>query len=392
MAIQRNAVTIQAQPDMFLLRWLRRLIKTILWLVVIVVLIPVVGLAYGFLTTPALDKTPLPGIADGAPPTQLAAKVRQAIPDYQSPAPSTWLAYPKWATIQAAHDYAAFVGKDQPSGFPYWAYVGHYWQDYAMIIRVTSARGIDVLDYVVPTLIGTGLTIDHAIQWAYENTVGRVTEATAGKRVAADIYQAKAAADYAGFLDTRAWSDFPFAEKRAGLFAVEPAAGDDSIRTSERKLAFGLADTVKQWCADLSRSALASAGDPSPPDIHVWAKGPVGEAARNEPDTLLERDLGGDGTIFVTSRSPAFTGMVPRLIDKGISFVEIGGKDEIMITVTSGAEIAAPEGARILFSQSIPVSPDTRRTALAVAVRKLHLVLPALAKAGAKLEHVYADD
>ncbi|TPI28179.1 hypothetical protein FJ414_27625 [Mesorhizobium sp. B3-1-6] len=215
---------------------------------------------------------------------------------------------------------------------------------------MTSARGIDILDYVAPTLIGTGLTIDYAIQWAYENTVGRITEATAGKRVAADIYQAKAAGDHAVFLDTRPWSNFPYAEERAGLFAVEPAAGDDSIRTSERKLAFGLADTVKQWCADLGKSALAAAGDPSPPDVHVWAKGPVGEAARNEPDTLLERDLGGDSTIFVTSRSQAFTGMVPRLIDKGISFVEIGGKDEIMITATSGAEITAPDGSRILFS------------------------------------------
>lgn len=377
---------------MFLLRWLRRLIKTILWLIVLVVLIPVVGLAYGFLTTPALDKTPLPGMADGAPPAQLAAKVRQATRDYQVPKQAAWLAYPKWAAVHAEHDYAAFVGKEQPSGFPYWAYVGHYWQDYATIIRPTSARGIDILDYVVPTLIGTGLTIDYATQWAYENTVGRVTEATAGKRVAADIYQAKIAGDYAAFLDTRPWTDFPYAEKRAGLFAVEPAAGDDSIRTSERKLAFGLADTVKQWCADLGKSAFASAGDPSPPDIHVWAKGPVGEAARNEPDTLLERDLGGDGTIFVTSRSQAFTAMIPRLIDKGVSFVEIGGNDEIMITMTSGAEIAAPDGSRILFSQPIPVSPDTRRTALTVAVRRLHLVLPALAKAGAKLEHVYADD
>lgn len=32
------------------------------------------------------------------------------------------------------------------------------------------------------------------------------------------------------------------------------------------------------------------------------------------------------------------------------------------------------------------------RAALAGAVHKLHLVLPALAKAGAKLEHVYTED
>ncbi|TPN77511.1 hypothetical protein FJ987_23295 [Mesorhizobium sp. CU2] len=374
---------------MFLLRWLRRLLKTILWLIVLVVLIPVVGLTYGFLTTSSLDKSPLPGIAEGAPPPAIAQKVRQATPGYQLPQLSTWLAYPKSAAVHAARDYAAFVSKDQPSGFPYWTYVGRYWQDYAVVIRATSARGVDILDYAMPTVIGTGLTIDGAVQWAYENTVGRVTEVIAGKRIAADTYQAKVAADFAASLDSEPWSDFAYAQKRAELFAVEPATGDDSVRTSERKLAFGFADTVKQWCADLSKSVFAD--DPGPADIHVWAKGPVGEAARNEPDTLLERDLGADGTIFITRRSQAFTDMTPRLIDKGVSFVEIGGNDEILVTVLSSAEVAAPEGSRILFSHQVPIDPDTRRTALTVAVRKLHNVLPALAKAGARLERVYVD-
>jgi hypothetical protein len=42
-----------------------------------------------------------------------------------------------------------------------------------------------------------------------------------------------------------------------------------------------------------------------------------------------------------------------------------------------------------LFSYPLPAEPATRRTGLTVAVRKLHLVLPALIKAGTRLEHVY---
>ena len=83
--------------------------------------------------------------------------------------------------------------------------------------------------------------------------------------------------------------------------------------------------------------------------------------------------------------------MIPRLIDKGVSFVEIGGNDEVLVTVTSSAAITAPEGSRALFSHPILVTPDARRTAFAVAVRKLHTVLPALVKAGAKLERIYTD-
>ncbi|MES0031125.1 hypothetical protein [Mesorhizobium sp. M0040] len=374
---------------MFLFRWLKRIIKAILWLVVIVVLIPIAGLAYGFLTTPSLDTTPLPGIAEGAPPKALADKVRAEIPGYQRPEESTFLTYPEWAIVYAAREYAGFVDKNQPSGFPYLSYIGRFWQDYAMVIRASSTYKFNLDNHQMLVIIGISHTIEHAIQWAYENTVGRITEATAGKRTAVDIYQAKVAADYAGFLDQVPWYQFPYAEKRAGLFAVQPAADDSAFRTSERKLAFGLADTIKQGYADLIKSALAATTDPALLDIHVWAKGPVSEVTRNEPDTLLERDLGADGTVFVTRRYQVFTDMIPRLIDKGVSFVEIGGNDEIMVTMLSNDEINVPEGARTLFSYPLPAEPSTRRTGLTVAVRKLHIVLPALMTAGARLEHVY---
>ncbi|MCV3206987.1 hypothetical protein OHD62_10065 [Mesorhizobium sp. YC-39] len=374
---------------MFLLRWLKRIIKAILWLIVIVVLIPITGLAYGFLTTSSLDSAPLPGVADGAPPKALADKVRAEIPGYQRPEESTFLTYPEWAIVYAARDYAGFVDKNQPSGFPYWSYIGRFWQDYAMVIRASSDYKFNLANHQMLVIIGTSHTIEHALQWAYENMVGRITEATSGKRTAADIYQAKVAAEYAGFLDQVPWYQFPYAENRAALFAVEPAPGDGAVRTSERKLAFGLADTIKQGYADLISQAVAATSDPALLDVHVWAKGPVGEATRNEPDTLLERDYGADGTIFVTRRYQVFTDMIPRLIGKGVSFVEIGGNDEIMVTMLSNDEIAVPDGARTVFSYEIPAESATRRTGLTVAVRKLHTVLPALMKAGARLEHVY---
>ncbi len=371
---------------MVLLRLLKRIVKAILWLVVIAVLTPIAGLAYGFLTTSSPE--PLAGAAEGAPPKALADKVRAEIPGYQRPETSTFLAYPDWAPVHAARDYAGFVAKDQPSGFPYWSYIGGYWQDNAAILRASSAETFNYDDQLMPLVTGTFYTLGYALQWAYENTVGRITEATAGKRTAADIYQAKAAADYAGFIAKMPWYQFPYAEKRADLFAVQPAPGDSTVRSSERKLAFGLADTVRQGSAWLTGLFIAPS-DPALLDIHVWAKGPVGEATRQEADTLLERDFGADGTIFITRRGQLFTDMIPRLIDKSVSFVEIGGNDQIILTVLSAAEFAPPEGSRVLFSQAIPVDPATRRTGLIVAVRKLHIVLPALFEAGARLEHVY---
>ena len=94
---------------MLLFRLIKRLFKALVFLVVIVVLIPLGGLAYGFLTTDAVDTAPLPGIAEGAPPAALAMQIRAAIPGYKRPEESTWLTYPEWAIVYAARDYAGFV-------------------------------------------------------------------------------------------------------------------------------------------------------------------------------------------------------------------------------------------------------------------------------------------
>ena len=155
----------------------------------------------------------------------------------------------------------------------------------------------------------------------------------------------------------------------------------------------GLAYTIKQGYADLITSALAASSPPAFLDIHVWgtgdAPGAVQTAIAGEPNTTLEKDLAAEGAVFVTKRYQVFTDMIPRLISKGMRFVEIGGNDEILVTVLSNDEIALPQGARLVFGYQLPAEPSVRRTGLTVAVRQLHTVLPALTAAGVRLEHVY---
>ena len=237
--------------------------------------------------------------------------------------------------------------------------------------------------------ISTGHTAEQIIQWAYENTIGRITLATANGRTAADDYQAKAAAEYAAFLGQAPWYEFPYSEQAAGLMAVERKPGDDPVRTSERRWAFGLAWRIEQASRTWSKAQPDASADPASLDTYVWVKGPIGEAVRGESDALLERDLGDEGTIFVTRRGQDFTDMIPRLIDKGVSFVEIGGNDEILMTVLSANAVAAPNGSRALFEHALPVDPSERRTGLIVAVGKLDTVVPALLGGGARLERVY---
>lgn len=372
-----------------MLRVIWNLVRAILVLIVVVIAIPVFGLAYGWLTTDAVDTSPLPGLVETAPPADLAARIRADVEGYQRPEESTFLTYPEWAIVYAAREYAAFVATRRESGFPYWAHIGRFWRDYATMIRATAEYPFNSQNHMMLVVIGTSHTIEHAIQSVYENTIGRLTELASGRPTPQDRYQAEVAADYAAFLDQVPWYRYPYAEKRGGLWETENEAGSARLRSWERKLAFGFTYTIKQAYADLIQSGLSATSDPALLDIIVWAKGPVDEAVAGEADTEILLDLGGEGTVFVTKRYQVFTDMIPRLIARGVSFVEIGGNDEILVTVLSGQELDMPEGSRALFAYDLPAEPETRRTGFVASVRALHEVLPELAAQGVTLEHVY---
>ena len=368
---------------MRLLRWLFR---TILRLVAIVLVIPILGFGYGWITT--ADRPPV-SRSQSAPPA-IAAQLREEIPGYQRPEESTFLTYPEWAIVYAAREYASFVATRSESDFPYFGYVGRFWQDYAIVARVTAGYSFNAENHLMLVVIGTSHTIEHGLQWVWENTAGRLTEwAAGGRKTPQDRYQATSAAEYAAFLDQVPWYRFPYARKRAGLWRMPDAEGNAAIRSWERKLAFGLSYSIKQAYAALIASGLAATSDAAESHIYVWAQGPVANAIRGQPDTALERRLGADGTVFVTRRYQAFTDLLPRLVAKGVRFVEIGGNQDILLTVLSEEPPITPFGVRQLFAHKLPADPSRRRTGFIVPVASLHVVLPMLAAGGAKLEHVY---
>ncbi len=372
---------------MFRLIW--RFVRVLFAIVLLIAIIPVAGLAYGILTTGPLPNTPLAGVPENAPAPRIQERLASEIPGYKRPEDSTWLTYPEWAIVYAAREYATHVATNSPSSFPYWSYIGRFWQDYAIVIRAAEQYPFNTANHVMLTVIGTSHTIENAIQSIYENTVGRTTRIVAGAPVEEDRYQADVAAEYAAFLDQIPWYRFDNKSKRAGLWNIEPARGAGAVRSWERKLAFGLSYSVKQVYAKIIRTGLQASSDPALLDIHVWATGPVADAIAGEAGTRIEMNLADDGAVFVTPRYQVFTEMVPRLISRGIRFVEIGGNDEIMATMLSDGLMTPPEGSQLLFAYPLPADPKVWRTGLTLAVRRLHTVLPELEKSGGRLEHLY---
>ncbi|MBO6901488.1 MAG: hypothetical protein JJ864_09080 [Rhizobiaceae bacterium] len=371
-----------------MLAWIRRLLAILVTILAIIVAIPLAGLGYGYLTTEPVTVAPPAPASDSA--ARISARLGSEIAGYKRPEVSTFLTYPEWAIVYAAREYAGLVADASPRAFPYWAYIGRFWRDYALMVRATADYGFNVQNHLMLMVIGISHTVEHAVQWSYENTVGWLTELTAMfQPVPEDTYQTAVSAEYAAFLDQVPWYRFPYGEKRAGLWDTGPASGFAAIRSWERKLGFGLAYSIKQGYADLIKSGLDATSEAAHLDIHVWAQGAVAAAIAGEPDTELVEEIGADGAVFVTRRYQVFTDMIPRLIERGMRFVEIGGNRIIFLTLTADEEIAAPEGTQAVFDYALPADRSMRRIGLIVPVGELHTALPELTRAGAVLEHVY---
>jgi len=369
-----------------MLRFLKGVVRAVLIVIALVVAIPVLGLAYGYLTTEAPQRLQI--VAATPEQQAISEKLAAEIPGYKRTEESTFLTYPEWAIVYAAREYAGFTADNSPSGFPYFAYVGRFWQDYAAMIRASSAYPFNFSNHLMLMVIGISHTVEHVIQSLYENTIGRLT-GLFGFPTAQDRDLARTAADYAAFLDQTPWYQFDYGQSRSALWALPTDGGVAAIRSWERDAGFGLSFSIKQAYANIIKSGLSATSDPAMLDIHVWAQGPVATAIAGEADTKIERDLGADGAVFVTPRYQVFTDMIPRLIERGITFREIGGNDEIMITVLSNEDIALPDGSVRLFSYPLPIDRSTIRTGLVAAVTQLHEILPDLMNTGARLEHVY---
>ncbi len=174
-------------------------------------------------------------------------RAQDSIPKYRRPEESTYLTFMEWYQVFNPQEYAEFIAKRKPSGFPYLASIRQCWTGFCETCGATHERHpFNVGNYLMLTVIGVSFTAEYAIKGAWENTLGRFTEWTAGgQRVSEDDFAARAAYDYGAFIPTDPWYMFPFPKKLSGVWSDNPFWGHNFIRKCERKVFLTLEFGVK---------------------------------------------------------------------------------------------------------------------------------------------------
>jgi hypothetical protein len=342
----------------FLWRWTKRLVLTVLVLVV------------GLLSPVAYVETMCRGSGSADP---YAAILPEA--DHR-PEARTLMTYPEWHIVHAYEDYAAVIAKGDPQDFGYLPAIGGFWSSLCSLSEAAPAMGgVDGGTKQMVYTIGVSFTAELLLKAAYEETLGRLFVALRGpERTPLDDLSARQAADYAAFLQQVPWYRWDFAADAGALRADRT----DALRDRERAVALGLEFGAKAAYAKVIAAAVAGVGaDALTMRSVVRNLSPTEMAEIKGLTVIAERP---EGTEIETPRYRAFTDLARVVATKGGDFVEIAGNDDIL--VTSVTEVAWMDGA--LMSMRLQGADKTRHLMLVKVAD-----LAARLRAGLAVEHIH---
>jgi hypothetical protein len=328
-------------------------------------------------------------IREALPPGREAAIDK--IPHYRRDAAGTYLTFPEWYLVFAPQEYARYLHGGRPSRFPYLRLIRQFWSGYAQVYGLTRrSYPFDFGKNLMVVVIGTSSTVEFGIKGAYENTVGRLSEWSAGGATTPeDGYAAEVAKEYGDFIPTEPWFDFPFAHKLVGLWTGLPLFGPHFQRKCERRFFLSLEYGVKSLYAGVIR--LASHAVYGVADTEVYA------SVRNLPEQAFAASaakkvqrLDGGAWIITLPHYQGFTDTVPNLAAAGMDFDEVAGNGEILLTLTapSAWSYDLADGRR-LFAMPLLTGPETQRIAVQVPVRSLGAILRKVRERGLAVEHLF---
>ncbi len=313
-------------------------------------------------------------------------------PDQRRSVEQTFLTFPEWFLVHSPAEYARYVKKHPAHGFPFLGHVGQIWTSYAAVTeeQVRAKYPGNAGYHVMIGVIGSSTSVEYGLRSMYENTLGRISWATASGLTPEDEYGARVAQDYVDFIRKEPWYLYDFAGKLKGLWADTPLFGSDMLRKLERRYALTTEYLIKAAYGKLIKLATSAAYEPALMTTQVVADHEPYDLA-DLPNVKLLRMLDDGRAVLELPRYYDFRLAATKLGLQDVQLQDIAGNsDVILVTVLTGIHgTAAPPDSRVLFEQPMLTEPGRKRVALVLRVSALSRYLVDAPRQGVEVEHVY---
>jgi hypothetical protein len=308
---------------------------------------------------------------------------------------------PEWYLVFNPKEYADFLeAGNNPSDFPFYASIDEYWTLYDRSMKLVSAAYPENEEYnTMLKVIGVSITLEYTAKMIYENTVGRIFSWFGNGTLSDEektIIDAQRA--YSEFIYDKAWYEFRFMPWVKKVWSVSNTAESNWLRKIERTLFFTLEFSFKAGYAKLIGWGAQASYEEPVTEIYLLTSAlrPLRQAQAqalndsiNAIPNLKVIHEEGDKKIISITRWGAFTNTILEIADNHLEIVEIGGNDEIVVSVLTdkkGERIFTDE---LLYESRVVTQPDRSRQVYLLKVERLLPFVTEAKQRGVELEHVF---
>jgi hypothetical protein len=321
----------------------------------------------------------------------LPAAIRKAIAsdeNYKRPEDQSFLGLPEWYIVFNSDEYAAHLATKRPSQFPYWQSAKEYWSLYSKVTDIAEKSYPRNTGYkAMLWIIGGSYTVELLAKGAWENTMGRITEAlsspagTPEDRLIASYHK-----EYADFVHVRPWFEFSFWGRVKDLWSKTDFFGENFIRKTERKLWFTSEFAFKALYASLIGMGSAAAYGAEPERIKMVVKGDAVLGFEGVKPILSQDDF----HFVSTPRYDVLRDLLLKHRTSGVTLLEVAGNRKILFTAT-GLKGQAPAALKnsIIGDSRIVTDPASERLLILSPVSALLSHLDLVKASGYEIEHLF---
>ncbi|MEJ7645321.1 MAG: FAD-dependent oxidoreductase [Chryseolinea sp.] len=317
-------------------------------------------------------------------------KKRASINGYFRDEAQTVLTVPEWYLVFNPKEYSDYLESDHnPSDFPFYASIDEYWKLYDRSMKLVSSAYPENEEYnTMLQVIGVSVTLEYTAKMLYENTIGRVFSWFHNGTNSDDenvIITAQRA--YSDFIDDNAWYEFSFIPWVKDVWSTSNTRDSNWLRKIERKLFFTFEFTFKAGYAKLIEWGAKASYEEPVTKIYMLAS--TNDTVRMSNDLRVVHSEAQKRIISVT-RWGAFTKSILMLKSRNIDIVEIGGNDEIVVSVlTDSSKVKIFPQDELLYNSNVVTNRKALRQVYLLPVSRMLSFIKEAEASGVTVEHIF---
>jgi len=262
----------------------------------------------------------------------------------------TYLTLAEWAQVYSYNEFGDFLASGgRQTDFPFVSAIRSFWSCYFLSLDKSKSEEFNWPYNFVSWIIGINLTVEYGVKFAYENTVGRLTQSIAGSDTEADRFIAKSWNNYAKTLYQTTWYHYPYFADLQEVWLETALFDQQFVRNAERKIALSASYLIKGAYAQLWLLSAEQKENQTFSVVHADDR-----KSLDDVGAKILKELSGNRFLIETERYDGFKTTLLKLLDRNVTFIEIMGHETIAFGYLS-KNIAEP------FSNSASVETIDRR-------------------------------